>query len=351
MGIKLQGLDSSLKTWIMMQAGIGTVGKVFYLASATGATYDRLSGKTGDRGRSMVDSEFIYNTGPYGPYNASVTYRNDVTLVAPDSHTWYGDSDTAGAALTWSKYCTHMIGMAPFSKGGGPRSRFGHSGYTMANFMTMSGWNNLFKNLYWMHGSSTGGASDVTVATISGAYSRFESCHFGGPNDQTQASSANYAQIVSSGSQNYFKDCLFGGMNAIHRDAANTILKLTGGQGLVFEDCIFWSRSAATTPYFINVSAASTGGCWRAIFLNCQFINMTPLDGSYQLAVGIVSTPTAADENYLYFDNRCSFAGCTDVIVNGQEGIVYWGSAGSNPDTTAIGDDKALGLAQNPESS
>lgn len=281
---------------------------------------------------------------------ACTTKQNDVILVTPESHLWYGDDDTAGAALTWDKHNTHMIGMAPFSKGGGMRSRFGHSGYTMANFMTVSGSNNLFKNLYWMHGSSTGTSSDVTLLTLTGHRNIFAGCHFGGPNDQTQASSANYAQIViTGGQQNYFKDCLFGGMNSVHRDAANTILKLNTGQNAnnVFEDCVFWSRAAATTPYFINIAAAATtGGCWRAIFLNCQFINLTTLHGSYDLAVAIASTAAESDENYLYFDNRCSFAGVTDIIADAAEEIIWWGGAGPNPDSAAIGDDINLGLAQ-----
>lgn len=284
---------------------------------------------------------------------ALVTKRNDVLLVAPSSHTWYGESDVEGAALTWDKQNTHLIGMAPFSKGGGMRSRFGHSGKVMANFMTISGSNNLFKNLYWMHGSATGGASDVTLLTITGHRNRFEGCHFGGPNDQTQASSANYAQmVITGGQQNHFKDCLFGGMNSVHRDAANTMLKLNTGQNTnnVFEDCVFWSRSAATTPYFINLAAAATtGGCWRAIFLNCQFINMTTLHGSYALAVAIASTATEANENYLYFDNRCSFTGVTDLIADAREEIIWWGGAGSAPDSSAaIGDRVALGLGQHP---
>lgn len=346
--IHMNNLDAELKQMIAGAYGILGVSRLSYLAKpgSSGYTYAWLMDN------KNINPELIH-TDTWAAYRHTTTYRNDVIMVAPDSHTWVGDNGVAGAALTWAKSCTHMIGMAPFSKGGGMRSRFGHSGYTMANFVTISGHSNLWANLYFMHGSSTGGASDVTTLTVSGARNVFKGCHFAGPNDQTQASSANYKQLVLSGTQNYFKDCSFGGFNAIHRDAANCILNLpaSGGQGNVFEDCIFWSRTADTDPYFINMSGSTTGGCWRAIFLNCQFINMTPLHGSYAMAVAIASTPTEGDENYLFFDNRCTFAGCTDIIANGKEGIVVWGGAGANPDTTAIGDDKALGLAQNPEQS
>ncbi len=202
-----------------------------------------------------------------------------------------------------------------------------------------------------MHGSSTGGASDLQLAKLTGARNVFEQCHFAGPNDQTQASTAGYNTIEEDGTQNYFKDCLWGGMNAIHRDAANTLLKIGGGQGTVYENCVFWSRASATTPYFINVDAAVTGGSWVGIFLNCQFINMTTLHGSYDLAVGINMATTESQENYMYFDNRCSFAGCTKVIADADEESIWWGAAGANPDSSAIGDDINLGLAMHPNPS
>ena len=265
-------MQNMLAQFCMTQLGSGPVGEIHMLSKSGQNSHNYFRDKINDANFHQVLSR---------GEAALVTKRNDVLVVCPSSHTWYGDSHVEGAALTWDKQNTHLLGMAPFSKGGGMRSRFGHSGKTMANFMTVSGANNLYKNLYWMHGSATGGASDVTVMTLTGARNVFDGCHFGGPNNQTQASSANYAQIVLTGAeQNYFKDCLFGGMNSVHRDAANTILKLNTGQNQnnVFENCVFWSRAAATTPYFINIAAAATtGGTWRAIFLNCQFINMTPL--------------------------------------------------------------------------
>lgn len=281
---------------------------------------------------------------------AMTTKRNEILLITPESHVWYGESDVATASLTWDKHNTHIVGMAPFSKGGGCRARFGHSGSSMASFMALSGSNNLLKNLYWMHGSSDGTSADLNLMTLTGHRNVFEGCHFGGPNDATQAVQAAYAQMIFTGAQqNYFKDCLFGGMNSVHRTGANTILKLNTGQNTnnVFENCVFWSRAAATTPYFINLAAAATtGGCYRAIFLNCQFMNLTNLHGSYDLAVGIKTTATEGDENYLYFDNRCSFAGITHLIADNAEEMIWWGGAGANSDTTGIGDDIALGLAQ-----
>ena len=349
--IKLRNLDSSLKQWIVSQTGIGPIGELFYLAKDGGNPRKGLLGYREDGGQALVDGGHMFATGPYLPYTASTTYGNDVTVVMPDSHVWTGDAGVAGTVLTWAKYCTHMIGMAPFSKGGGPRSRFGHSGYTMANFFTMSGWNNLFQNLYWMHGSATGAAADLCCGTITGAYNVFNNCHFGGPNDATQGATAGYRTLYLTGSQNYFKDCLVGSQNAIVRNAANSLLDIATGGNNVFEDCLFTSRSNGnTTAKFINISAlgAASGG-YRAMFLNTQFLHSGPASGS-DLAVAITTVGLESSYEYLYFDNRCSFAGCTLVIVDGKEGIIKWGGAGANADTTAIGDDKNLGLAQSPQS-
>lgn len=348
--IGLKSIDAGLKQWIISQTGIGPVGELFYLAGATGNPIKGLRGDRTDGGQPFVDEGHIDVTGPYKSYIKCTTYGNDVVVVMPDSHTWYGDSDTVSTVLTWAKYCTHMIGMAPFSKGGGPRARFGHTGYTMANFFTMSGWNNLFQNLYWMHGSATGGASDLVCGTVTGAYNVFKQCHFGGPNDATQAATAGYKTLMLTGSQNYFKDCLFGSQNAVRRAAANTILDLSSGSNNVFEDCLFTSSSnGSTAPYFINVSAvAGASGVHRAIFLNSQFVHCGPASGS-DLAVAIVGTILESSYEYLYFDNRCSFSGVTNLIVEGKEGIIRWGAAGTSSDTSALNDRLGVGIAKNPE--
>lgn len=332
----------NMNSQLVQALGFGPIGELHVLAGTSGNTYARLA-KRSDR--PLIDSSHMWATGPYAFHNAATTYENDVLAVAPDSHTWVGDSATANASLTWSKSCTHMIGLAPFSKGGGMRSRFTHSA-TMASYFTMSGHSNMFKNLYWIHGDAGTAAGNLQVGKVTGARNVYEQCHFAGPNDATQGATAGYNTFEEGGTQNYFKDCIFGGMNGVERAAANTILKLSNGQGTVYENCVFWSRTTSTTtPYFINHSAAGSTAAvsWIGIFLNCQFINVT---SSGPLAYAITSTPGASQYMKMYFDNRCSFAGCTAIIAAADESLVIFGSAGSNPDSAAIGDDINLGLAQ-----
>jgi hypothetical protein len=306
-------LTEMMTQFVMNQLGFGPVGEIHMLGGTSGAGHDYYRGK-------VIESRFH----PYVSYgeDALVTARNDVLLVTPGSHAWRGDSHATAAALAWDKTNCHMLGMAPMDKSGYGRARFSHAGYTMANFMTVSGDGNCFKNLRWMHGAATGGASDVTLMTISGAGNRFENIGFAGPNNATQAGSANYKGIVITGSHNYFKNSMFGSVNDVDRSAANTILSFgaTCGAWNIFENCVFRSRSGGgqATAYFINDAVTDTVVDYTAIFLNCQFLHQ-----GTALTVGI--TKAANTSRKLYFDSRCSFSGVGDIIAAAREAEVIWG--------------------------
>jgi hypothetical protein len=291
------------------------------------------------------------HTDIYDAYLQATEWRNDVIYVAPDSHVWTGTDGTIGGNIAWAKDCTHLIGMCPGTRGGGNRARFGHSTGTAANMLTVSGHNNLFKNLYWMHGSSVGGASDVTCMTVSGSRNVFDCCHIASPMDPTQGADADLAPLVVSGSQNYFKDCQIGVTNAVRHGSGNTAsvkLEITGGSSNVFENCIFLMGAASASPFFVDVTYAGAAASQvLAYFLNCQFVNCGRAD-LYSLTYGVNMTPALAKENILYFDNRCSFVGVDDVVAATREDTVWWGGSGANADVTAIGDDIGLGLAMHP---
>jgi len=326
-----------LNQFCMANLGFGPVGEIRMLTKGSGNAHNYFRDKI---------NEANLHSSIYKAYTATVTQRNDVIVVTPDSHAWKGDTDSGGEELTWAKQNVHLVGMDPDGLGGYGRSRFGHSGYTMANFMTVSGATNKFKNLRWMHGSSTGAAADLTCLIVTGAGNTFEGCCFGTPMDATQAATAGWMGIRVSGAQNYFKRCLFGTQNNIYRNAANSILSLEGSGALnIFEDCIFRSNSlTATTPYFIkwaSTEAATPNG----IFLNCQFIN-SKAAASSAMTVAIIDTSHA--NNSLFFDNRCTFTQCTDVIAAASETKILWGAAGATADYAAINDRANVGLAQNP---
>ena len=328
-------MTNMLAQFAMNQLGFGPVGEIRMVA-ASGAPYNYFRGK-------IEASNFHAGTGMiWKAEAATVTGRNDVILVTPESHAWRGDDGAISTALTWDKSNTHMLGLSPTSLAGYNRARFSHSGQTMANFMTVSGDDNCFKNIRWMHGAAE---PDHTCITVSGVGNRFENCAFAGPNSGLQAAAADYKGVIVSGSHNYFKGCMFGSVNDIDRSAANSVLYLaaTCGAWNVFENCVFRSRSGGgqTTAVFIDDAVTDTVDDYTAIFLNCQFIHK---GGTLALGISKVNN----SRRFLYFDNRCSFAGVSDVVTDAYEQHVMWGSAGANGDTTAIGDRLALGLARAP---
>ncbi len=319
-----------LAQFTMQNLGFGPVGEIRMLHS-TGNAGNYYKDKINDANR---------HTSIFKAYEAATTQRNDVILVTPESHAWRGDLDATAAALTWSKSNTHLLGLSPTSKAGYNRARFSHAGYTMINFMTVSGDDNCFKNLRFMHGSSTGGASDVTCVTVSGVGNRFENVAFAGPNDGTQAGSGNYRGVVVSGSHNYFKGCMFGSVNDVSRTAASSVLNFPAAAGSwnIFEDCVFRSRCDDTDPVFILDEVTNTVVDYTAIFLNCQFLNQ----GS-SLVVGM--TKYANTSRKFYFDSKSSFAGVDDIVVTARVGEIKFGSAGSGCDAS---DNSEIGLAASP---
>ncbi len=162
-----------LSQFCMAQLGFGPVGEIRMLCSTGNAgNYYKDKIQDANRHTSVALAEA-----------AMITQRNDVILVTPESHAWRGDDNATGAALTWDKTNCHVLGLSPASLAGYNRARFSHVGYTMANFMTVSGDDNCFKNLRFMHGSSTGAASDLTCMIVSGAGNRFENVAFPAPID------------------------------------------------------------------------------------------------------------------------------------------------------------------------
>lgn len=310
-------IDNVLVQMAMHQLGFGPVGEIRMLSPGSGNAHNYYRGMINDANFHTYISK---------AEAAMVSGRNDVCVVLPGSNPWRGDLDATAAALTWDKSNTHLVGLDPADAAGYNRARFSHSGYTMANFMTVSGDCNLFKNLRWMHGSSTGGAADVTCITVNGAGNRFENCGFAGPNDATQAASANYNGVIVSGSHNYFKNCMFGSQNDVDRSNTSSVLKFatTCSSWNVFENCLFRSRSGGgqATAYFINDAVTDTVVDYTAIFLNCQFLHQ-----GTALTYAILKANNASRK--LYFDARCTFANVGDIVNATEQAQIHCGAGGA----------------------
>lgn len=243
-----------------------------------------------------------------------INANNNVVILSPDSH-------SLGASVTFNKNMTHLIGAYPGGRFSN-RARFGMS-TAFTPMFTVSGYGNLFRNIYSMHGTD---AADLVGWLISGNRNTFEHVHFGGPMNAAQASEANYIGVHITGSENYFRRCTFGS-NGRACDEASCVLKLAGGDN-VFEDCIFTMQNDDADPYHVHVVNATS---MTAHFINCKFIAFnanwaTGLTKSFHFSAGATAG--------IYLDSRCDFIN-VDAIAAADKDQFIWLSRpfGSTTDT------------------
>ena len=238
--------------------------------------------------------------------------NNNVIFVTPDSH-------PQGAALTLNKNMTHLVGMYPGMPMNG-RARIGHS-TSVSPLLTLSGYGNLLKNLYFMHG---GAAGDLIGMQITGERNMLENVHIGGPMAAAQAAEVTYATLDLTGcSEGYFKKCTFG-TDTVARTNSNCILRIGAGSVRnTFEDCTFLMCSGVGDSYFIEVLVGSTFS-WT-MFKNCRFIT------AYGTAatVGILNSSVSYGHKLL-FDSQCAMFNATDAIAAAGEASVLQGNGGFN---------------------
>jgi len=261
---------------------------------------------------------------------------NDRIVLLPSASTV-----SLAAAFDWTKNCSHLVGEGSYGRMN-MRSRIGHS----ANFtpmFTVSGYGNSFQNIFFMHGR--GSAANLVGLSITGERNSFIGCHIGGPMHATEADTATYKLLSIAAAENYFYRC-FIGVDTVAWDDGWMVKFDAGGdnsQRTIFEDCIFLMNAAATPAvYFIGGTAGLGEG--TAIFLNCQFINSgTALDYAID--------GTGLGNFQLYFDNRCSFAGVTDIVALAYENYVWLGGTNTPINQIAGGASVALfnGLACHPD--
>jgi hypothetical protein len=234
------------------------------------------------------------------------TGRNDCLLLTPDSH-------TQGDKVTWNKNMTHLIGMFPPSYMN-QRARIGHN----ANFETLldvSGYGNLIANIYLMYGR--GNAANLNCFTVSGDRNTFRNCHFSCSN-ATELNTAGFHLARIKCGEGYFHQCTFG-LDTVATGATD-LIQIYGASDrscrVIFEDCTFlMSADAGADANFIDIPDGNGSGI--AQFLNCRFIN---IGTSLTYAIGWVGGAAQ-----LFFDNRCTFVGVTDIVAAAFESRVWFG--------------------------
>lgn len=304
--IKERNLDPSLKSTIQGASLPGAAEK-FYVCKEGGQPKTFWENK--------VPGDKIFNNPSSGAGTAitaalaaATSGRNDVIHLSPDSH-------SIGAALTWNKNMTHLVGMYPESRMN-QRSRIGQSA-ALANMMTVSGYGNLFANLYFMYGTSS--ATNLNLLSVTGDRNSFHNCHFGGPMHVTPADQATFNLINLACGEVFFKNCVFGIETVLWTNG--DMMRYYGASDrslrAIFENCIFLMRADNNQVNFITTVAGMGNGF--AIYKNCQFINWGT---GLTLAIDGAGVGTAFKQ---FFDINCSIVGATDVIAAANEATVYAG--------------------------
>lgn len=260
--------------------------------------------------------------------------RAKKTLAAALGRITTGKSDTIiwvqgashlslSADPAWSYNLTNLVGNA------GPGMVNKRCKITMASdygspALTISGYGNVFANLFHEHGF---GATKVALqgVAISGHYNTFKGVHFGGPLNDTLGADASYRGVVITGINSHFDHCVFG-FDTIDRTGANSLVSLGPNTMTTFEDCIFLTRISGTTPYFFEV--LNTSAVTRAFFKRCQFIALsTNMAVTMAEAFNFTGGSTCA----MVFDSECTFMKVTKIAATGSYGYI-WVPAGAAAD-------------------
>ena len=217
--------------------------------------------------------------------------NNNVVVISPDSH-------SQAASLAFNKNMTHLVGNFPASRMN-HRARIGMAS-AFTPMLEISGYGNLIKNLYFMHGTD---AADLIGMLVSGSRNTFLNVHLNSPTNAAQASEAGWIGLhITASSENYFKDCFFGN-NTQNQDEASTLVKVGVGCGItIFENCTFMQRVTIgqTDPYLFTIDNTTDTGL--VIFKNCDFI-ADPGHGTPAVAFVF----GGAGKGRALFDDRCQF--------------------------------------------
>lgn len=235
------------------------------------------------------------------------TGNNNVVALTPESH-------TQTAAIAWNKNMTHLVGMYPEAMMN-QRSRIGHTG-TIASFLAVTGYGNLFKNLYFMYGTAV--STDLNLLTDTGGRNSYINCHFLCQN-ATPLDQAAFDLVRLGSNELYFKNCFFGGDSVAWTNGNMIEFQATADPPRsVFENCIFLMNADNAQVTFLK-AIAGLGRC-AMIFKNCQFINL-----GTTLTLGIDGT--GLNNGRMFFDPLCYFYGVTDVVAAAYETKVIAGAA------------------------
>jgi len=233
--------------------------------------------------------------------------NNNVVVLSPNTH-------TQTEALAFNKNMTHVVGAYPPAMMN-QRTRINQSG-TIASFVGVTGYGNMFKNLYFDYGTAV--ATDLNLLTDTGGRNSYINCHFLCEN-ATPLDEAAFDLIRLGSNEIYFKSCFFGQDSVAWTNGNMVEFQASADPPRsIFEDCIFLMNADNAQVTFLK-AIAGLGRC-AMIFRNCQFIN---LGTTLTLAID----GAGLSNGRMFFDSRCFFYGATDVVAAAYETYVVCGAS------------------------
>lgn len=184
--------------------------------------------------------------------------------------------------------------------------------------LTISGYGNLFQDLYYRHGDAFGTATSVVGVLVSGNYNTFRRVHFNGPVNALLGQAATFREVSITATGNVHFDHCVVGTDTIDLTTNNSLVSLAAGSITTWEDCIFLCRISATTPHFFEV--LNTSGITRANFKRCQFICLaTNMATTMAQAFTFTGGATCA----MVFDSECQFVNVTELALSASLGYIW----------------------------
>lgn len=260
-----------------------------------------------------LPAEFKHQGNPGGltdGENAISTGRNDALILMPGTY-------TLTSLLTWDKSNTHLIG----AHSGSPWSNnviVQHTGATaLSPFITISGSDNLIKNIHFIAGGSH--ANQHANIKNTGSGNHYENCWFEGPTNATQADDTSNELVLVDGGGNFFKNCMFGSTASPMGGAA--LLGFTGSAyRSTFENCIFYMQADNVAAVMLDLgSAFDISG--PQFFKNCLFHAWWT--NQADMANYLIRGAAAIRTGNLHFQG-CSVVGFDDIVEAGGEAAVFF---------------------------
>ena len=297
-------------------AGVPTMG-MSGLPLVSGNVYfcDAVNGNDGNVGSADSPLQTLTQA-----YSLMTDGHNDVAVIIGDGST--AATQRLSSSLTWAKDACHIVGMtAPTAFAQRARISTASGATTnLAPLMTISASGCIFANFSFFQGVGQE-STDEKLLDLTGDRNYFNNVQFGGMGHTNGATRAgSYIMSLSGAGENTFDNCSIG-LETIQRSGANaSVVFASDCQRNLWRNCIFQMAASATSPLFIDASAASCFNGSTNIFRNCIFQNLTGISGASNPAV--VATLNASINGLLIFD-QCTTnstkwaAATTQAIVSG----------------------------------